>query len=154
VWNPAAGRAVDEALLRAAKAGYNAGPGERGAMRLFAVSVVALAVLAVQADVATAAPKRHLMVERTASGTVIQPTRTIIHHEDGSTTVIVIPRQRSYLDTGTEVSVGDRSFKDYMLPPGGDPGRSNWFYGPDVQGFGGYPLQPLYIPGINSATPF
>ena len=124
-------------------------------MRLFAVSVVALAVLAVQADFATAAPKRQLTVERTASGTVIQPTRTIIHHEDGSTTVIVIPRQRSYLDTGTEVSVGDRSFQDYVLPPGGDPGRPNWFFGPDVQGRGSYPLPGAFsIPGFNPNTPF
>ena len=73
------------------------------------------------------------MVIRSASGTVIQPTRTIIHNPNGSTTIIVVPR-RSYLDTGTEVSVGDRSFHDYMLPPTGDPGRANWFIGPDVQG--------------------
>jgi hypothetical protein len=90
---------------------------------------------------------------RTASGTVIQPTKTIIHHQDGSTTVIVIPRSRSYLDTGTEVSVGDRHFQDYAMPPGGDPGRSNWTMGgPDLSGNGNYLPMPggLYFPD----TPF
>jgi hypothetical protein len=62
-------------------------------------------------------------VERTASGTIIQPTTTIIPDGNGRNKVIVIPRRCSYLDTGTEVSVGDRSFQDYVLPPGGDPGR-------------------------------
>jgi hypothetical protein len=86
--------------------------------------------------------------------TVVQPTRTIIHHPDGSTTIYVTPR-RSYLDTGTEVSVGDRHFRDYMLPPGGDPGRQDWFYGPDQTGSAGMPLpRPYYIPGFNPATPF
>ena len=42
--------------------------------------------------------------------------------------------------TGTEVSVGDRTFQDYVLPPGGTPGRPNWFFGPDFQGHGHYPL--------------
>jgi hypothetical protein len=54
--------------------------------------------------------------------------------------VIVIPRRRSYLDTGTEVSVGDRKFEGYFSWPGGDPGRPNWFFGPDRQGYGHYPL--------------
>jgi hypothetical protein len=53
---------------------------------------------------------------------------------------VVIPRRRSYLDTGTEVSVGDRKFHDYFSWPGGDPGRPNWFYGQDYQGTGHYPL--------------
>ncbi len=65
------------------------------------------------------------------AGTVIQPTTTIIPDGNGHRTIIIIPRQRSYLDTGTEVSVGDRGFRDYMLPPGGDPGRPNWFVGPE-----------------------
>ena len=127
-------------------------------MRSVSVFAAASAVILAWAAPAGAAtkkvPPQQPVVERSAAGTIIQPTMTIIPGPGGQRTVIVIPRQRSYLDTGTEVSVGDRSFKDYMLPPGGDPGRSNWFYGPDVQGFGGYPLQPLYIPGINSATPF
>jgi hypothetical protein len=58
--------------------------------------------------------------------------------------VIVIPRHRSYLDTGTEVSVGDRSFRDYVLPPGGDPGRPYWFFGPDVQGTDRKPLPSAF----------
>jgi hypothetical protein len=126
-------------------------------VRLFAISA-ALAVFVIQANSAWAATKKAQPdpVMRTASGTVIQPTRTIIHHRDGSTTVIVIPR-RSYLDTGTEVSVGDRGFRDYALPPGGDPGHSNWTMGgPDLSGNGNYlPLQaPLQIPGFNPDTPF
>lgn len=122
-------------------------------MRKVAATIAALAIVAAQSAAAVAATK-HPRVERTASGTVVQPSKIIIHGEDGRTRVIVIPR-RSYLDTGTEVSVGDRSFMDYMLPPNGDPGRSNWFIGPDTQGAGGYPLpRPLYIPGLNPDTPF
>ena len=91
---------------------------------------------------------------RSAAGTVIQPTRTIIHNPNGTTTIVVTP-QRSYLDTGTEVAVGDRGFRDYMLPPGGDPGHQDWFYGPDQTGSGGYPLaRPFYLPGFNPNTPF
>ncbi len=98
--------------------------------------------------------KRHPLVERSAAGTVIQPTRTIIHHPDGTTTIYVTPR-RSYLDPGTEVSVGDGSYRDYMLPPDGDPGRADWFYGPDQTGSGGMPLpRAFYIPGFNPNTPF
>lgn len=94
-------------------------------------------------------------VERSAAGTIIQPTTTIIHDGYGHTTVIVIPRRRSYLDTGTELSVGDRSYHDYMLPPGGDPGRPYWFAGPDVQGTGRYPLPSAFDgTGINPNTPF
>jgi hypothetical protein len=82
---------------------------------------------------------------RTASGTVIQPSRTIIHDQYGRTTVIVIPR-RSYLETGTEVSVGDRKFTDYAFPAGGDPGQSSfWFIGPDFSGANGYPLPRAFI---------
>jgi len=100
-----------------------------------------------------AAKKKHaappMVVARSAAGTIIQPTTTIIHDGQGHTTVIVIPRRRSYLDIGTEVSVGEGHTMDYMLPPGGDPGRPNWFHGPDVQGSGGMPLPtPFYLPGI------
>jgi hypothetical protein len=123
-------------------------------MRVFVVAATTLAVFAVQAGSAGAATKKVQPdpVMRSASGTVIQPTKTIIHHQDGSTTVIVIPR-RSYLDTGTEVSVGDRHFSDYMMPPGGDPGRANWTMGgPDLSGNGNYLPMPgaLYFP----ETPF
>ena len=90
-------------------------------------------------------------VERSASGTIIQPTTTIVPDGYGHSRVIVIPRRRSYLDTGTEVSVGDRKFNDYASWPGGDPGRPNWFYGWDYQGTGHYPLPwgngaPQYSP--------
>lgn len=123
----------------------------------FAVIAAAIAVLSVSdvcADAATKKPPQPA-IERSASGTIIQPTTTIIPDGNGHRTVIIIPRQRSYLDTGTEVSVGDRDYRDYMLPPGGDPGRPNWFMGPDVQGDGGYPLaRPFYIPELNPNTPF
>jgi len=128
-----------------------------GIMRLFAGLAAAIAVLSalgLPASAATKKPQRPA-VERSASGTIIQPTTTIIPDGNGHRTVIIIPRHRSYLDTGTEVSVGDRDYRDYMLPPGGDPGRPNWFMGPDVQGDGGYPLaRPFYIPGLNPNTPF
>ena len=81
-----------------------------------------------------------VVIERSASGTIIQPTTTIVPDSTGGARVIVIPRRRSYLDTGTEVSVGDRKFNDYFSWPGGDPGRPNWFYGWDYQGTGHYPL--------------
>jgi hypothetical protein len=123
-------------------------------MRVFTVTAITLAIFGVQAGPVGAATKKVQPdpVMRSASGTVIQPTKTIIHHQDGSTTVIVIPR-RSYLDTGTEVSVGDRHFRDYMMPPGGDPGRANWTMGgPDLSGNGNYLPMPgaLYFP----ETPF
>jgi hypothetical protein len=116
--------------------------------------VAAAGLLAVLATPA-AAQSRQPPVERSASGTVIQPTTTILHDGSGHTTVIVIPRRRSYLDTGTEVSVGDRGFQDYMLPPGGDPGRPYWFAGPDRQGKGRYPLPGAFNgTGINTYSPF
>jgi hypothetical protein len=126
-------------------------------VRPYAVIATAIAVLLTSGVAVSAATKKpqQFAVERSASGTVIQPTTTIIPDGNGHRTIIVIPRQRSYLDTGTEVSVGDRDYRDYMLPPGGDPGRPNWFMGPDVQGDGGYPLaRPFYIPGLNPNTPF
>jgi hypothetical protein len=127
-------------------------------MRVLLGVAAALAVLLPAAAGAGGPSKRELpVVIRSASGTIIQPTRTIIHSRDGSTLVIVVPR-RSYLDTGTELSVGDRSFHDYVMPPGGDPGRSTTFYGaPDVQGAGRYPLpgySGMQIPGLNPSTPF
>ena len=130
-------------------------------MRPFIVITAAIAAflavfsaLAVPATAATKKQQQPVVVARSVNGTVIQPTTTILHDGYGHTTVIVIPRQRSYLDTGTEVSVGDRSFQDYVFPPGGDPGRSNWFYGPDLQGRGRYPLPSAFDGmGINPNTP-
>src|SRR5580704_9157240 len=116
------------------------------------------AVLAATVMPAAAAKKQPLTpqpVERSASGTIIQPTTTIIPDGNGHNKVIVIPRRRSYLDTGTEVSVGDRSFQDYVLPPGGDPGRPYWFYGPDLQGTGRRPLPSAFDgTGLDPNTPF
>jgi hypothetical protein len=113
---------------------------------------VGLAALTAPADAATKKHYQPEVVARSASGTVIQPTTTILPDGQGHVRVLVIPR-RSYLDTGTEVSVGDRNFRTYMLPPGGDPGHQNWFFGPDVQGRGNYPL-PGPFDGINSNSPF
>jgi hypothetical protein len=113
----------------------------------------AAAALAVPATAATKKrPPHPVEVARSASGTVIQPTTTILPDGRGHVRVIVIPR-RSYLDTGTEVSVGDRKYRDYVELPGGDPGHQNWFFGPDVQGRGHYPL-PGPFDGINSNAPF
>jgi hypothetical protein len=144
--------------LPAAKAGYIGGQESEEAMRII-VGVCAVMALVSAASPALAETKKQppppVYVERSASGTVIQPTTTIIPGPNGQRTVIVIPRRRSYLDTGTEVSVGDRSYMDYMLPPGGDPGRPNWWYGPDVQGRGSYPLPGAFsIPGFNPNSPF
>ena len=117
------------------------------------------AVLAATALPAAAAKKQPVtpqpVVERSASGTIIQPTTTIVPDGTGHSRVIVIPRRRSYLDTGTEVSIGDRTFRDYVLPPGGDPGRPYWFYGPDVQGAGRHPLPSAFDgTGLSPNTPF
>jgi hypothetical protein len=124
-----------------------------------AFSALFAAILASTAIPAAAAKKQPLtpqpVVERSASGTVIQPTTIIVPDGYGHSRVIVIPRRRSYLDTGTEVSIGDRTFQDYVLPPGGDPGRPYWFYGPDVQGTGRKPLPSAFDgTGINPNTPF
>jgi hypothetical protein len=125
-------------------------------MRAFAVLSIVLAVSAAYAGAAQATTKarRPHVVAQSQGSTVVQPTRTIIHNPDGTTTIIVTPR-RSYLDPGTEVSVGEGSYRDYMLPPGRDPGRPNWWFGPDTTGTGGYPIAtPYYLPGINTNTPF
>ena len=80
-------------------------------MRVFGVIVAVTAVVAAGGS-AQAAPKYRTAPQpdlpRTAAGTIIQPTTTILHDNNGHTQVIVVPRRRSYLDTGTEVSVGDR----------------------------------------------
>ncbi len=125
-------------------------------MRIIAVAAAVLTVSTALTCAAHAAPrKRYPAVERSAAGTVIQPTRTIIHHRDGTTTIIVTPRHRSYLDPGTEVAVGEGSTHDYMLPPGGDPGRPNWFYGPGDATGGAFMIsRPYYLPGINTNTPY
>lgn len=126
-------------------------------MRAIAVIAAVLTVSTALAGAANAAAKKryHPMVERSAAGTVIQPTRTIIHNRDGTTTIIVTPRHRSYLNPGTEVSVGEGSTHDYMLPPGGDPGRPNWFYGPGDATGGAFMIsRPYYLPGINTNTPY
>jgi hypothetical protein len=128
-------------------------------MRATAAVTAVLAIVVITAGPANAVTKKRPpepVVERSAAGTVIQPTKTIIHDQYGHTTVIVVPR-RSYLDPGTEVSPGDRGFMDYMLPPGGNPGRADWTMGgPDLSGNGNYlPFAgPLYIPGYNPYTPF
>ena len=120
---------------------------------LFAAMLAALPLPAAAAKKQPLTPQP--VIERSPSGTIIQPTTTIIPDGNGHSRVIVIPRRRSYLDTGTEVSVGDRTFQDYVLPPGGDPGRPNWFYGPDVQGTGRKPLPSAFDgTGINPNTPF
>ncbi len=142
-----------KALLLCAQAGYTAEEGKRGDMRAFVIIAVALVASAALATGAHAAKRRHPVVERSAAGTVIQPTRTIIHNPDGTTTIIVTPR-RSYLNPGTGVSPGDGSYLDYMLPPGGDPGRPNWWYGPDMSGGAYMVRRPFYLPGINPNTPF
>lgn len=124
-------------------------------MRAFAIIAVALMTSTALAGAAHAATKKHHpVVERSAAGTVIQPTRTIIHHPDGTTTIIVTPR-RSYLDPGTEVPRGYGSRFDYIVSPVGDPGRPDWWYGPDQSGGAFYILrQPFYLPGFNPYTPF
>ena len=122
-------------------------------------SVLMAAVVTATALPAAAAKKQpptpQPVVERSASGTIIQPTTTIIPDGYGHSRIIVIPRHRSYLDTGTEVSVGDRSFRDYVLPPGGDPGRPYWFFGPDFQGTGRKPLPSAFDgTGLSPNNPF
>jgi hypothetical protein len=126
----------------------------RSSSSIAAVIAVFSAVAALAAPANAATTKKHYqpeVVARSASGTVIQPTTTIVPDGQGHVRVIVVPR-RSYLDTGTEVSVGDRSFHDYVIAPGGDPGHENWFFGPDVQGRGSYPL-PGPFDGM-SRSPF
>ena len=124
-------------------------------MRVITAVMAVLAGCIALSGAAQAAPKKkHMVVERSAAGTVIQPTRTIIRHPDGTTTIIVTPR-RSYLNPGTEVSPGDSSQQDYMLPAYGDPGRPDWWYGPDQSGGAYYMVrEPGYLPGLNPYTPF
>ncbi len=122
---------------------------------LFVAGVI-FGLSAITASAQTQHKKKQPPIERSAAGTVIQPTRTIIHNPDGSTTVIVVQR-RSYLDVGNEVPVGYPRTNDYAFPPGGDPGRAYWYFGPDTAGIGGAPLaQPDLLPGFgaNYPTPY
>jgi hypothetical protein len=125
-----------------------------GIAALAIVSTVPLAASAqTPTNAQTPTKKNQPMVLRSAAGTVIQPTRTILHNPDGTTTIIVVPR-RSYLDLGTEVPVGYPRTMDYAFPPGGDPGRPYWYFGPDQAGIGGTPLaQPFFIPGFSPGYP-
>jgi len=124
-------------------------------MRALMVLVAGAAILAVAGSAHAATKKKHQpVVLRSASGTVIQPTRTIIHNTDGSATIIVVPR-RSYLDPGTDVPVGYGSHMDYAFPPNGDPGEPYSFYGPDLNGIGGVTLaRPFWLPGYNPYNPY
>jgi hypothetical protein len=118
-------------------------------MRAFGFTIAMLIVGLASAPSTVAAQKKDQpQVLRSASGTVIQPTRTIIHYPNGTTKVIV--QRRSYLDPGTEVPVGYPSRLQYAFPVGGDPGRPYWFYGPDMNGVGGVTLAPwFHLPGLN-----
>ncbi len=119
-----------------------------------AIAVVGVAGIAGSAEAATTKRNQQPAVYRSAAGTVIQPTRTIIHNPNGTTTVITV-QPRSYLNPGTEVPVGYGSHMDYAFPPDGDPGRPYWYFGPDQSGIGGTPLaQPWLIPGYNPHNPF
>jgi hypothetical protein len=134
--------------------GYTGFAGKRGLMRIVVLVIAAVAAISALAGAAGAATKKRPLVLRSASGTVIQPTRTIVHNPNGTTTVITVPR-RSYLDVGTEMSPGETRSMDYAFPPAGDPGRPYWFYGPDVRGAGSFPIPPpLYIPGLNSSPQY
>jgi hypothetical protein len=123
-------------------------------MRVIALFAAFTAILTVSAAAQTSPqtpPKKKPLppVQRSAAGTVIQPTRTIIHNPDGTTTIISVSR-RSYLDPGTEVPEGYPGTHDYAFPPGGDPGRPYWFAGPDLNGVGGYAIaRPYWLPGYN-----
>jgi hypothetical protein len=160
------------ALLSPGKSGYIAGTARQPRkparspmvtvlrpLTLVGVITVAAGMVAASLVPAGAAKRTQTVqqapVERSASGTIIQPTTTIIPDGTGRARVIVIPRRRSYLDPGTEVSIGDRSFRDYVVGPAGDPGRPYWFYGPDVQGTGRKPLPSAFDgTGLNPNTPF
>lgn len=124
-----------------------------GAAALAIASTLAFAAGAQTPSNGQAPAKKNPPVLRSASGTVIQPTRTIIHNPNGTTTIIVVPH-RSYLDVGNEVPTGYPRTRDYAFPPGGDPGRPYWYFGPDSAGLGGTPLgQPYLIPGFSPGYP-
>src|SRR5262249_18948326 len=125
------------------------------AVAAIAVTMVAAATVPAGAAQRQAQKQAAAPVERSPSGTIIQPSPTFMPDGRGHARVIIIPRRRSYLDPGTEVSVGDRSFRDYVVGPAGDPGRPYWFYGPDVQGTGRKPLPSAFDgTGLNPNTPF
>ena len=55
-------------------------------MRVIAFLVAATAAAALAGSAGAATKKNQSVVYRSAAGTVIQPTRTIIHNPDGTTT--------------------------------------------------------------------
>ena len=95
-------------------------------MRVIAFCVV-VGVVAMAGSAVAATKKTQPIVYRSAAGTVIQPTRTIIHNPDGSTTVITVQR-RSYLDPGTATKYPlSEHYHDYAFPP---DSASSVFYDP------------------------
>ena len=86
------------------------------------------------------------------TGYPIPPGRKLVSNRVPAKVTVT---RRSYLDPGTEVPVGYGSHMDYAFPPGGDPGRPYWYFGPDQSGVGGTPLaQPWLIPNYNPHNPF
>ena len=77
-----------------------------------AVAVIA-AAFAVPAD---AQSRRQAPRPGVVTSGPIQPTMTIYRTPEGRRYVVV--HRRSYLDAGTEVYPGSKSYTDYVFPPG------------------------------------
>jgi hypothetical protein len=124
----------------------------RAMTRALLATVVAFGLAVGPADAAKK-KKRVYYAPPSRAAAYLPPDRTVIRI-DGVTRIVV--NHRSYLDPGTAVSVGEGSYRDYMLPPGGDPGRASWwFMGPDHRAAGRWPMPSAFdLPGFNPNTPF
>lgn len=114
-------------------------------MRLMTRGLLAVALVAgIAAGPADAATKKKSKAPPPGVAAIYPaPDRTVVR-VNGVTRIIV--NRRSYLDPGPEISPNERSFQDYAFPTGGDPGRGNWFYGPDYRGAGRWPLPGPFNP--------
>lgn len=122
-----------------------------------AVALAALIAVGVSAAHAQNTPtkkKKRVVTTTTVTRSAPAPVQDATVVRIGGVTRIIVNR-RSYLDAGTETSTGDRGYRDYAMPPGGDPGRPNWDMGPDRRGAGRWPLPSAFdLPGYNPNTPF
>ena len=115
-------------------------------MRVIAFLVTAVAVSALVGSLEAATKKNQSVVYRSAAGTVIQPTRTIIHNPDGNHHGD--HRAAALLSRSGNGSTGRLWQPSRLcLPARWRPGPALLVYGPDQHGIGGLPLaQPWLIP--------
>ena len=131
------------ALLRLRKAGYIAKRNRGADMRLTVSLAAAIGVFSAAAALWSPGERRHQEAAAPTArcgGPLRGRHRDPADHDHPARRHRPCPGHRHsapvlsrYRDRG----VGRRpQLQDYVLPPDGDPGHQNWYFGPDVQGKG------------------